>query len=176
MNKTALVFVLILSIATPKTVAEQEIISAAVTASSTTITQVTVSATEILNLQLHTPTLQSMVVKVPTIVQSITSTITSNPIVTTKLSIREYAKQLVDSTFGVSQFAAFDKLIMAESSWNPAALNPSSGACGLAQALPCSKYTNHSPEGQIEWAVKYISDRYGDANTAWAHEIHHGWY
>jgi hypothetical protein len=45
-----------------------------------------------------------------------------------------------------------------------------SGACGLGQALPCSKMGNAygSAEGEIEWTYNYIANRYGNPSNAWA--------
>lgn len=63
-----------------------------------------------------------------------------------------------------------------ESGWNPNALNASSGACGIPQALPCSKISDHSTRGQIAWGLGYISGRYGTPAAAWAHSEAFGWY
>lgn len=63
-----------------------------------------------------------------------------------------------------------------ESGWNPYAYNPSSGACGIPQALPCSKIGDMSVIGQIKWGLEYIQGRYGDPASAWNHEINYGWY
>lgn len=38
-----------------------------------------------------------------------------------------------------SQWEFVDYIVSRESSWNPLAVNKSSGACSLVQALPCSK-------------------------------------
>jgi hypothetical protein len=63
-----------------------------------------------------------------------------------------------------------------ESGWNPNALNASSGACGIPQALPCSKIADHSTAGQIEWGLGYIASVYGSPDAAWAHSEAFGWY
>lgn len=39
-----------------------------------------------------------------------------------------------------SQWWAVDSIVSGESGWNPTAVNPSSGACGLGQQLPCGKW------------------------------------
>lgn len=78
-----------------------------------------------------------------------------------------------------------------ESGWNNLALNPGSGAFGIAQALghgtsgTAGKYGNQYPSesanngdasAQISWGLTYIKDTYGDPAAAWAHEESAGWY
>ena len=64
------------------------------------------------------------------------------------------------------------QLLFHESGINPTAVNPTSGACGVPQALPCSKMgceLSHDIEDftcQINWAKKYIEQRYGSASQA----------
>lgn len=62
-----------------------------------------------------------------------------------------------------------------ESGWNPKARNKS-GACGIPQALPCSKIKDKSITGQITWGLDYIADRYGSPARALAHSYARGWY
>lgn len=92
------------------------------------------------------------------------------------LSLREKAEQMVEEAFGKGQFKAFDAIITHESHWNPNAVNSSSGACGLGQALPCSKISDHSEDGQLKWVISYIADRYGTPNHAWSFWRTHLWY
>jgi hypothetical protein len=74
------------------------------------------------------------------------------------------------------------KLWDRESSWNPTATNPSSGAYGIPQALPASKMatagadykTNYKT--QIRWGLSYIASRYSTPEAAWNHEVSQGWY
>lgn len=85
-----------------------------------------------------------------------------------------------------NQWTALDSLWSRESSWSNTATNPSSGAFGIAQALPPSKYPkagqpasaggSASATTQIAWGLSYIRSRYGDPVTAWAHELANGWY
>lgn len=51
------------------------------------------------------------------------------------------------------------------------AINPSSGACGLGQALPCSKLpcTLQDYECQDKWFTDYAIRRYGSWSGAKAH-------
>lgn len=95
--------------------------------------------------------------------------------------------QLLLGSYGWSaQWAALDSLWSRESSWSNTAENPSSGAYGIAQALPATKMPKAAqspatggtsdPTAQIKWGLSYIRSRYGDPNAAWAHEQSVGWY
>lgn len=59
-----------------------------------------------------------------------------------------------------------------ESGNNPAAVNKSSGACGLGQSLPCSKMASVCPnwrtdyECQDRWFTGYMQNRYGSWSKA----------
>jgi hypothetical protein len=70
------------------------------------------------------------------------------------------------------------ELLSRESSLNPQAINPSSGACGLFQALPCEKLgcDLDDIDCQMKWGKNYIKNRYGDAKTALAFHDENGWY
>ncbi len=78
--------------------------------------------------------------------------------------------------FGDQHWNALYKLWHAESGWNPAARNRSSGACGIPQALPCRKIPDQSLKGQLEWGISYIAERYGNPSIAWAFWQRHHWY
>jgi hypothetical protein len=81
-----------------------------------------------------------------------------------------------------SQFGPLDKLWTRESGWNPKALNKSSGAYGIPQALPGSKMASAGSDWktnaatQIKWGLGYIKSRYGSPGAAWAHSQAKGWY
>ncbi|WP_396452577.1 aggregation-promoting factor C-terminal-like domain-containing protein [Leucobacter aridicollis] len=62
-----------------------------------------------------------------------------------------------------SDWSYVDFIAQKESGWNPNATNPSSGACGLIQALPCSKVpgSGYNPVDNLRWANGYATDRYG---------------
>lgn len=83
---------------------------------------------------------------------------------------------------GSDQWSAFSNLVNRESGWNIHAVNASSGACGLPQALPCSKLSSagadywDNPVTQLTWMMDYIAGRYGDPVSAWAHSQSTGWY
>jgi hypothetical protein len=65
-----------------------------------------------------------------------------------------------------------------ESGFNPLAKNPTSGACGLPQALPCSKMKCNLEdiECQLNWQYDYITKRYGTITKALKFRILKGWY
>ncbi|MDR1189351.1 MAG: peptidoglycan DD-metalloendopeptidase family protein [Bifidobacteriaceae bacterium] len=81
-----------------------------------------------------------------------------------------------------AQWDALELLWTKESSWDPAAVNPSSGACGIPQALPCSKMASAGPDyrtdpaTQIAWGLGYIESRYGSPAAAWEFWQSHNWY
>jgi hypothetical protein len=69
-----------------------------------------------------------------------------------------------------------------ESSWNPRAHNPYSGAHGIPQALPGSKmrsagprWRTHAPT-QVRWGYHYVRGRYGTFCHALATQGAQGWY
>lgn len=66
----------------------------------------------------------------------------------------------------------------AESGNNPAAINRSSGACGLGQAEPCSKMPCSLSDYacQDAYFTNYMLSRYGSWAAAWAFHLLHGWW
>ena len=71
-----------------------------------------------------------------------------------------------------------DALISRESGWNPNAVNSSSGACGLAQALPCSKVPGNplNPVDSLKWMNGYVNGRYGGWQGAYNFWQRNHWY
>lgn len=71
-----------------------------------------------------------------------------------------------------------DYIVAKESSWNPNAVNPSSGACGLAQALPCSKIGGNwnDPVTALRWQYNYVQARYGGYRGAYEFWLANNWY
>lgn len=66
-----------------------------------------------------------------------------------------------------------------ESGWNADAVNPTSGAYGIPQALPSvhgHPFALGDWRAQIRWGHRYITRRYGDPCSALAHEQAAGWY
>jgi hypothetical protein len=92
------------------------------------------------------------------------------------------ARLYARSRIGSYQFRCLDALWSYEDHWNPLALNQTSGAYGIPQALPASKMASAgsdwstSPLTQVKWGLGYISGRYGSACTALAHWNMTGWY
>ena len=72
------------------------------------------------------------------------------------------------------------QLIGRESGCNPGAVNRSSGACGIPQALPCSKLKcpldATGAVCQLQWMQNYVMGRYGSWAKARAFHDARGWY
>ncbi|WP_326565493.1 transglycosylase SLT domain-containing protein [Mycobacterium sp. 3-98] len=90
---------------------------------------------------------------------------------------------MVNAGFAPSEFGAVDSIVSRESSWNPGATNPSSGAYGLFQFLghQGDKYGalggySADPGQQAAAGMAYIKDRYGTPSNAKAFWDSHGWY
>ncbi|MGW1727072.1 aggregation-promoting factor C-terminal-like domain-containing protein [Streptomyces sp. NPDC002306] len=92
--------------------------------------------------------------------------------------IQAMARQMVPS----AQFQCFSNIVDHESSWNYHAVNASSGAYGLFQALPASKYSTAgsdwqtNPATQIKWGLSYMDGRYGSPCEAWSFWQANHWY
>lgn len=72
------------------------------------------------------------------------------------------------------------ELIAHEGMFQPEVLNPTFGACGLPQALPCSKMKCSLDESgidcQLDWMKAYVASRYGTITNALAFRMFKGWY
>ncbi|MFG2980440.1 transglycosylase SLT domain-containing protein [Streptomyces sp. NPDC048258] len=96
----------------------------------------------------------------------------------TVAQVKAIAQQMVPS----GQFQCFSNIINQESTWNYKAVNSSSGAYGLVQALPGSKMASAgddwrtNPATQIKWGLNYMEDRYGSPCGAWSFHQANGWY
>lgn len=79
-----------------------------------------------------------------------------------------------------SDWQYVDYIVNRESSWNPNAVNPSSGACGLAQSLPCHKSEVYGawndPVAALKWQYDYVQQRYGGYAGAYAFWTKNHWY
>ncbi len=96
---------------------------------------------------------------------------------------RQYASSRLGAYgWGGDQMQCLSLLWTQESSWMTDATNPSSGAYGVAQALPPDKYYSAGSDWlsnyrtQIDWGLGYIRDRYGSPCNAWQHEMGFNWY
>jgi flagellar biosynthesis GTPase FlhF len=96
----------------------------------------------------------------------------------TVAQIQAMARQMV----AADQFQCFSNIVDHESSWNYHAVNASSGAYGLFQALPASKYSSAgadwqtNPATQIKWGLNYMNSRYGSPCQAWSFWQANSWY
>lgn len=77
-----------------------------------------------------------------------------------------------------ADWAYVDYIVSRESGWNPNATNRSSGACGLVQALPCSKVpgNGYDPVDNLRWANGYAVGRYGSWASAYSFWISNHWW
>ena len=71
-----------------------------------------------------------------------------------------------------------DYIVSRESGWNPNATNKSSGACGLVQALPCSKVpgNGYNPVDNLRWGTGYATGRYGSWEGAYNFWVKNHWW
>ncbi|MFF1677346.1 aggregation-promoting factor C-terminal-like domain-containing protein [Streptomyces sp. NPDC058256] len=96
----------------------------------------------------------------------------------TVAQIQAMAQSMVPS----GQYQCFSNIVDHESSWNYQAVNASSGAYGLFQALPGSKMSSvgsdwqTNPATQIKWGLNYMNDRYGSPCDAWSFWQANNWY
>ncbi|WP_030232843.1 MULTISPECIES: transglycosylase SLT domain-containing protein [unclassified Streptomyces] len=92
--------------------------------------------------------------------------------------LQAMARQMVPA----GQFQCFSNIVDHESDWNYKAVNPSSGAYGMFQALPGSKMSSAgadwrtNPATQIKWGLNYMNDRYGSPCDAWSFWQANNWY
>lgn len=96
----------------------------------------------------------------------------------------ERSSQLAASFTGTATAAAAsgnwykDFIYQHESGNNPGAINASSGACGLGQALPCSKMGCSLSDYacQDAWFTNYAMQRYGSWEAAYYFWVAHRWW
>lgn len=79
---------------------------------------------------------------------------------------------------GITDTANAIWLINKESGCRTTAVNPSSGACGIPQALPCSKLgaARGNPVEELKWMNTYVIARYGSWANAVAFHQRNNWY
>ena len=96
----------------------------------------------------------------------------------TVAQVQAMARQMVAG----DQFQCFSNIVSHESGWNYKAVNPSSGAYGLFQALPGTKMSSAgadwqtNPATQIKWGINYMESRYGSPCGAWSFWQANHWY
>ncbi|WP_331737625.1 transglycosylase SLT domain-containing protein [Streptomyces sp. NBC_00019] len=92
--------------------------------------------------------------------------------------IQAMARQMVPS----GQWTCFSNIVDHESSWKYTAVNASSGAYGLFQALPGSKMSSvgddwrTNPATQIKWGLNYMNSVYDSPCDAWSFWQANHWY
>ena len=94
------------------------------------------------------------------------------------------ARDLAASKYGwgEGEFQCLVNLWQKESGWSYSALNSSSGATGIPQALPGSKMATAGADWQtnaatqITWGLDYIARGYGSPCGAWGHSQSMNWY
>jgi len=124
--------------------------------------------------------LLSMGITTPSEVGSLTDLIPANTGgVASDWERRAHKRAVNQYGYTPKDWHALDSIIERESSWNPNAVNPSSGAYGIPQILPSahpSAGLQNDPMGQIKWLLSYIQSRYGGPMGALAHKDETGWY
>lgn len=96
----------------------------------------------------------------------------------TSLYPADHVALMSEAGISPSDYGAVDYIVSHESGWNPNAVNASSGATGLPQALPYSKTGCAFGDAvcQLSWASTYAVSRYGSwwaAQAYWA--VHSNW-
>ncbi|MGN7191689.1 lytic transglycosylase domain-containing protein [Curtobacterium sp. MCBA15_004] len=91
---------------------------------------------------------------------------------------KAYAQSRLGSYgWGSDQYSCLVSLWTQESGWRANALNASSGAYGIPQALPANKMSvagadwRTNAATQVDWGLAYIRDAYGSPCGAWHHEM-----
>lgn len=85
------------------------------------------------------------------------------------------------ATLSPADYQGLYWIVWHESHWRPDALNPWSGACGLAQFWPCHKMSNTLPDWRLmpleqlrDYLIPYAVKKYGSLSNAWAYWQRHG--
>lgn len=91
-------------------------------------------------------------------------------------------EMMIQRGWNQGEFGCLVALWAKESGWNHYAMNKSSGAYGIPQALPGNKMASAgedwatNPATQISWGLGYIEARYGTPCAAWSHSQQKNWY
>lgn len=93
-------------------------------------------------------------------------------------SVKEQLRLATVNSFGEQEWPAMETLLGKESGLNPYAVNKTSGACGIFQALPCSKLPCELSDVacQANWGMNYIKNRYGSPSNALDFHHRNNWY
>ena len=97
-----------------------------------------------------------------------------------KKTVKQVIIEETTKAFGKVHVEAMNILVFKESSFNPMAMNSSSGACGLFQFYPCSKLISKCPDMEVDCQVKegitYIKNRYTNPIGALAFHLENNYY
>ncbi len=114
------------------------------------------------------------------LVKAVTGTATASAAPAASKAVISGNKQswLAASGIPSSEWWAVDMIVSRESSWNPNAVNPNGGACGLGQQLPCGKWAGqwNDPVAALKAQHGYVVARYGGYPQAVAFWNSHSWY
>lgn len=95
-------------------------------------------------------------------------------------SLSQHERWMLEAGIPEDQWTLAYELVKRESTWNPSAVNPNSGACGLAQSLPCGKQSKYGewndPVANLKWQYEYVNERYGGYAQALAFHDSVNWY
>lgn len=93
-------------------------------------------------------------------------------------SLSQPQRWMLEAGIPENQWDIAYELVRRESTWNPVAVNPSSGACGLQQELPCGKSGCNLGDAicGLKWMQEYVNSRYGGWSNAVAFHDKMGWY
>jgi hypothetical protein len=93
------------------------------------------------------------------------------------------AKAWAQRNLTPDEYTALYWIVWSESKWDPAAVNRSSGACGLGQFWPCSKMADSLPNWPTEpiaqlrdYVIPYAVNKYGSLQGAWLMWQRRGWW
>lgn len=77
-----------------------------------------------------------------------------------------------------SDYSYVNYIVNHESGWNPTAVNPKSGACGLGQQLPCGKWAGawDDPIAALVAMQGYALDRYKSWANAYSFWVANNWW
>ena len=93
-------------------------------------------------------------------------------------SLSQPQRWMLEAGIPENQWDVAYELVRRESTWNPSAVNPSSGACGLQQELPCGKSGCNLGDAicGLKWMQEYVNSRYGGWGQAVAWHNANNWY
>ncbi|MFD2674757.1 transglycosylase SLT domain-containing protein [Gulosibacter bifidus] len=99
-------------------------------------------------------------------------------------TVQAMAQEVLAANGQADQWGCFEAIIGQESGWDPYAMNSSSGAYGIPQALPGEKMASAgadwqtNPATQVKWALGYMNGRYGSPCGAYDFKFTqgNGWY